>query len=184
MSTKSTQPLRHVALLRAINVGGKNLLPMKALCALFEAAGCTDVQSYLQSGNVVFCAPPALCARLQATLGEAIEAQFGFLPPIVLRTREELRDAVARNPFLAENAATETLHLAFLESVPTPQRAATLDPKRSPPDAFALLGRDLYLSLPSGVGKTKLTNAYLDRTLGTTSTLRGWRTVLALRDLL
>ena len=73
--------------------------------------------------------------------------------------------------------------MAFLADAPGKREAAALDPERSPGDAFALVGRDLYLHLPNGVGRTKLTNAYLDRTLQTTSTLRNWRTVLELLEM-
>jgi uncharacterized protein (DUF1697 family) len=170
----------HVALLRGINVGGKNKLPMKELAALFEAAGCRAVRTYIQSGNVVFVAPPAAARRLPLQISTAIEKRYGYRVPVVLRTAEELQAVAAGNPFLRAGADPVTLHVAFLAGGPTATASAALDPRRSPPDEFVLKGRELYLKLPNGVSGSKLTNAYLDKTLGTISTLRNWRTVLEL----
>ena len=170
----------HVLLLRGVNVGGRNRLPMEALRALLAEAGCAGVRTYIQSGNAVLSAAPALARRLPAALTALLRARLGLTVPVVLRTVAELEAAARRNPFLAAGADPATLHLAFLAGAPTRAAAAALDPARSPPDAFRLLGRELYLSLPGGVGKTRLTSDYLDRTLGTTCTLRNWRTVLEL----
>ncbi|MGH2489002.1 MAG: DUF1697 domain-containing protein, partial [Candidatus Limnocylindria bacterium] len=88
-----------------------------------------------------------------------------------------------RNPYLPKEAATSVLHVAFLAAKPRPTKVATLDPNRSPPDEFAVHGREIYLRLPHGVARSKLTNAYFDSKLGTTSTLRNWRTVVKLVEL-
>ncbi len=173
----------HVALLRGLNVGGKNRLPMKDLAEVFSAAGCLDVQTYIQSGNVVFGASAALAKRLPALVSAAISKAHGHQVPIVLRTAEELRAAARGNPFLKAGADPDALHVAFLAEVPTAAAVSALDPERSPGDDFAVRGRDVYLRLPNGVARTKLTNAYIDRTLGTISTLRNWRTLLALLEL-
>ncbi len=167
----------HVALLRGINVGGKNKLPMKDLAAIFAAHGASDVRTYIQSGNVVFRASKSVAAKLPRLAGEAIEARFGHRPPIVLRTREELLAVLSANPFLARGADEKALHVGFLEAKPTEARIAALDPDRSPGDAFAVIGREIYLHLPNGGARSKLTNAYFDSKLATISTMRNWRTV-------
>jgi uncharacterized protein (DUF1697 family) len=176
-------PATHVALLRGINVGGKNLLPMKELAEEFAAAGCGNVQTFIQSGNVIFSAPPgkdesALAQLLAARLAE----RFGYTAPLVLRTIEELRAAIANNPYLAMGAPEETLHVMFLTATPDASRVEKLDPDRSPGDTFALLGRAIYLRLPNGMARTKLTNAYFDSKLGVTSTARNWRTTAKLLE--
>ncbi len=173
----------HVALLRGINVGGRNKLPMKDLAAIFEAQGCTGVKTYIQSGNVVFEASAALAAKLPRQIAGAILKGHGLNVPVVQRTAEELERVGRRNPFLKAGVVLDTLHVAFLADAPSPSAASALDPKRSPPDELAIRGRELYLRLPNGVAATKLTNAYFDRTLGTVSTLRNWRTVLQLIEL-
>ena len=174
------RPDASVALLRGINVGGKNRVAMKDLVGLFLAAGCEDVTTYIQSGNVIFRASPTLLARLPALLTKRIESDFGMRIPVVLRTAGELRDVARLNPFLDVGGPTEALHVALLADLPSPQSVAALDPNRSPPDQFRVVGREIYLRLPNGVARTKLTNAWFDSRLATVSTLRNWRTLLEL----
>ncbi|HEY2157319.1 MAG TPA: DUF1697 domain-containing protein [Isosphaeraceae bacterium] len=173
-------PATHLALLRGINVGGKNKLPMKDLAALFVTAGCKDVRTYIQSGNVVFQAPAKVAARLSVLIAEGITGQFGYKAPVVLRTVEQLRDVVAHNPFLEAGVAEDKLYVLFLADEPSPERVAALDPNRSPPDAFIVRGREIFLHLPGGVADSKLTNAYFDSKLATVCTGRNWRTVTTL----
>jgi uncharacterized protein (DUF1697 family) len=177
-------PATHVALLRAVNVGGKNKLPMKDLVEIFEATGCRDVCSYIQSGNVIFSAPTRVAARLPGRIGAQIATRFGHQPPVILRTAEQLRDVVRNNPFLGTGALEETLHVMFLADQPSPEAAGKLDPDRSPPDTFILSGGEIYLRLPGGAAHTKLTNAYFDSKLSTISTVRNWRTVTKLLEMM
>ena len=104
----------HVALLRAINVGGTKKLLMAELRAMFEAAGCADVRTYIQSGNVVFRAEPALAARIPGLIEAEIADTKGFQVPVVTRTAAELHAVVRGNPFLAAGADPAQLHVGFL----------------------------------------------------------------------
>lgn len=171
----------YVALLRGINVGGNQMLPMTALSALFVAAGCADVRTYIQSGNVLFHASADLAAALPAVITGQIEKGFGFAPAVLLRSRRQLREVVGKNPY---GEATEKLYVLFLAHAPAASDVARLDPDRSPPDAFAVLGQEVYLHLPLGGARSKLTNTYFDRTLATVSTARNWRTVTTLLTML
>ncbi len=173
----------YVALMRGINVGGKNMLPMKDLVAMFSEAGCDDVQSYIQSGNVVFRATPALAQRLPVLVAKEIADRFGLRVPIVVRTVAELHRVASDNPFLRVGANVETLHVAFLADLPSAAHVAALDPNRSPPDQFTVRGREIYLHCPNGFGRTKLSNQYFDSKLATECTVRNWRTVLKLLEL-
>jgi uncharacterized protein (DUF1697 family) len=173
----------YVALLRGINVGGKNKLPMTDLSAMFSAAGGAAVRTYIQSGNVVFEASTAAAGALPGKVERAIEAGFGYRVPVILRSAEDLGAVLRENPFLAGGADPGVLHVAFLSAEPLPARVAALDPARSPPDDFLVRGREIYLRCPNGYGNTKLTNAYFDAKLGATSTVRNWRTVEKLVDM-
>lgn len=172
-----------VALLRGINVGGKNKLPMKDLVAMFERAGSSDARHYIQSGNVVFGATATLAARIPVLIAAEIEKVAGLRVPVVVRSSAELRAVAEANPLLGAGAGVDALHVMFLADAPGEKAIAALDPRRSPPDSFALVGREIYLSCPNGVARTKLTNAYFDSTLRTTSTCRNWRTVLKLVEM-
>ena len=169
--------MKYAALLRGINVGGKNKLPMQELAELFAGAGCRNVETYIQSGNVVFQASAALAKDVPSFVSEAIEQRFGYRVPLILRSGPELAKVVAGNPFLRRGAAEKELHVYLLADQPA---AAELDAQRSPPDEFVLKGREIYLRLPNGMGRSKLTNAYFDAKLKTVSTARNWATVLHL----
>jgi uncharacterized protein (DUF1697 family) len=173
----------YAALLRGINVGGKNILPMKDLVRMFEVAGCEAVTSYIQSGNVVFSAPAPVMKKVGELVGTQIVRQFGFAAPMVVRSAAALRLVVDENPLLAAGASPDAVHVAFLARTPSAAQIATLDPNRSPPDTFAVVGAHVYLHCPNGVGGTKLTNAYFDGKLATISTARNWRTVLKLVEM-
>jgi uncharacterized protein (DUF1697 family) len=166
-----------VALLRGINVGGKNSLPMRDLVALFEDLGCRQVRTYIQSGNVVFEANEALGRRVPEAITRAIAKKTKLTIPVVTRTASELVKNLRDNPYLGKKADPARLYVAFLAEKPSAAQISALDPERSPGDEFVVKGRDVYLHLPNGVGKSKLTNAYLDSKLGTVSTLRNLATI-------
>ena len=107
----------HVALLRGINLRGRRL-PMKDLAALFREAGCNEVRTYIQSGNVVFEAGPAQARRVPALVSRGIMDRFGFDAPIVTRTAAQMEKVASRNPFLGGGADSKTLHVVFLRDRP------------------------------------------------------------------
>lgn len=173
----------HVALLRAINVGGRNSLPMKTLARMFEELGCKNVRTYIQSGNVVFEASDALARRVPKAIHAAIEKQCGFSVPVVVRTHAELAKVAGGHAFAKRAKDTKLLHVAFLADIPGAERIALLDPKRSPPDELEVIGRDIHLLLPKGVGRSKLTNLYFDAKLATVSTIRNFATIRKLCEM-
>jgi uncharacterized protein (DUF1697 family) len=139
----------YAALLRGVNVGGKNRLPMKDLAAMFAEAGCTDVVTYIQSGNVVFRATEACAARIPAAIAKVVADCLGFRAPVVTRTAGELRGVLRGNPFLRAGAEAESLHVMFLADRPTPARVAALDSRRSPPDEFEVKGGRSIFACPT-----------------------------------
>jgi uncharacterized protein (DUF1697 family) len=173
----------YVALLRGINLGGKNKLPMKGLAAMFAGAGCREVHTYIQSGNVIFQASQDVARRVPSEIAHAIAERFGFQVPLVTRTAAEIAQVAQSNPFLQDGADPDTLHVAFVAETPSAGKVDSLDKDRSPPDRFAVLGREIYLHCPNGFARTRFTTDYFDRRLGTISTVRNWRTVLKLLEL-
>jgi uncharacterized protein (DUF1697 family) len=173
--------MKRAALLRGINVGGHAILPMKDLVAIFEKLGCLDVCSYIQSGNVVFDAPAALAKRVPAAVTAAIAKKYRVSPAVLLRDYDELAAIARGNPFA--NAEPNRLHVAFLSDAPAKAAIAALDPARSPGDTFEVRGREIYLHLPNGAGKTKLSNTWFESKLGTVSTWRNWNTLQKLVEL-
>jgi uncharacterized protein (DUF1697 family) len=172
----------YLALLRGVNVGGRGSVRMADLRRLFVALGHADVQSYLQSGNLVFRSPLE-ALRLGGEIERCITQELGLKVTVLLRTADDLARIVADNPLLDRTADPTRLHLTFLAAAPEPARVARLEKPGDDPDEFALAGRELYLYCPNGYGRTRLNNAYFERRLGVPATTRSWKTVVALRDL-
>lgn len=174
---------RHVALLRGINVGGKHRMPMATLRELFVAAGASEVETYIQSGNVVYTASSSLAKTLPKQVGAAIVETFGFDAPIVSRTATDLREVAQAHPFADRVPEEKLLMVAFLDRTPAADKIAALDPNRSPGDLLEVRGQHVYLGFPNGSGRSKLDANWLDRSLGAVGTWRNWRTVQALLEL-
>ena len=168
---------RFVALLRGVNVGGKNKLAMSELRTLVESLGYTDVRTFIQSGNVLFSTDETVVAP---DLQRSIEARFGLAIAVVLRSAAELELVVGADPF--PEAERARVHVGFMTARPPAEAVAALDHARFLPEEFIVSGRELYLHLPSGMARTKLP-AYLGRALGVPTTLRNWNTVTKLLEL-
>lgn len=171
-----------ILLLRGVNVGGKNKLPMKAFAADLDAIGCTDVQTYIQSGNAVVRSSQRSAGRLRAAVVERIEAEHGFAPGMQALTAEEFDAVVAANPFPDAASDPKTLHAYFLAAKPKSADLDGLARLQAATERCALVDRVFYLHAPDGIGRSKLA-ASAERLLGVETTARNWRTVLALANL-
>jgi uncharacterized protein (DUF1697 family) len=165
-----------IALLRGINVLGRNKLPMKEFAASLEAAGFVSVRTYIQSGNVVFCSARGAAGILAARMEELVLENFGFAPRIMLITAAELAAAVRANPFPGAEVDHKSLHLYFLSRTPSRADLATLARIDAGRDEFAVKGGVLYLYTPDGFAESRL-RSRVERGLGVAATARNWRTV-------
>lgn len=172
----------YVALLRGINLGGRNRIAMADLRALVAALGHEDVQTYLQSGNVVFRSADR-SAQARRALEARIARDLGLAVTVLLRTKNDLTKLVARNPFAESADEARALHVTFLADAPHAGRARKLDPAQWSPDEFRLSGREVYLHCPNGYGRSKLSNAFFEQRLGVAATTRNWKTVTSLAEL-
>jgi len=173
-----------ISLLRGINVGGHNLVRMEALCALHESLGLREAQTYVQSGNVVFRAKPRDIRALERRIEDAIEKSHGFRPGVVVRTATELRDAIAHNPFHGRSGIEPNkLLVVFLASQPDDAAGEKLRGIKVGAEEFHLIGRELYIYFPEGVGRSKFTTALIEKTLKTAGTGRNWNTVTKLMEM-
>jgi uncharacterized protein (DUF1697 family) len=189
-----------VALLRAVNVSGRNKIPMADLRRALDGLGLSGVETYLQTGNVVFGAETDDPLEQAVVIHELIRREFGHDVRVLVLTAAELAQVAAANPFAARaahasNAADEKwLHATFLSTPVQEVAFAGLDlPAQDDEEAILAVGvsasgqgdagpagRVVYLNLPHGYGRTNLSNAYFERALGTPATTRNWRTVMAL----
>jgi len=173
----------YIALLRGVNVGGKNKLPMKALGAMCEAHGCASVRTYIQSGNIVFRAAAKVAAGLPAALKARIKSDFGFETTAIMRSAAELQMVTENNPFLKPNVDTKWLHVTFLADEPHLPDVVKLTPSCEGDEAFSLRGREVFLYLPNGAGRSKMASYPYDKKLATIGTTRNWQTVMNLLGL-
>jgi uncharacterized protein (DUF1697 family) len=171
-----------VALLRGVNLGARNKVPMAGLRSLMADIGAEDVKTYVQSGNVVFRSALARGQLVRRIEGE-ISARFGVDADVVLCTKAELARVVAGNPFADGEADPKRLHVTFLAAAPERGRVAELKGEQFEPDRFHVTRAAVYLHTPDGYGRTKLSNAYFERKLGVRATTRNWRTVTTLAEL-
>jgi len=171
---------RYVTLLRSVNVGGR-VLPMAGLRAAFEKHGFEEVQTYIQSGNVVFTSPSRSEATVAKDARTAIQSATKLDVPVFIRTPVALRKIIAAQPF--GDAAPKSLHVTFLEQAPAAAFVRALAARPSPPDQFVVKRREVYLCCPNGYGRSKLNNAFFERALKTAATTRNWNTVKKLLEL-
>jgi uncharacterized protein (DUF1697 family) len=172
----------YIALFRGINVGGSNVLPMKDLRLTLGQIGCTDVQTYIQSGNVVCRSPVPQADGLAERVTAAVTKRHGLTPGVVVLTRRQLERAIADNPFPEAEGDPRCLHLFFLAGPAKRPDLAGLEAIAAKGERFVLKGKVLYLHAPAGFGTSKLA-ARAERLLGVAATARNWRTVTALLEM-
>jgi uncharacterized protein (DUF1697 family) len=166
----------HIAFLRGINVGGKNLLPMKRLVGEIEALGLQNISTYIQSGNVVFRSRDSRNADLTRQIQSTIKENHGFSPTVIVLDLDQLENAVASNPFPEAESEPKKLHLFFFASTPKDPDLKILENLKSDNERFEIRGTVFYLHAPEGTGRSKLA-ARVERSLGVSVTARNWRTV-------
>jgi len=172
---------RYIALLRGINLGGHKIIRMEALRACFEGLGCRGVQTYVQSGNVVFEAVEKEADRYTDDISNTIQRDFGFPVPVLIRTSEELRRIVRQNPFLKQPKIDPSkLHVTFLSTTARKSAQEDLKALSAKEEQFHIQGREIYLYCPNGYGRTKLSNTAIEKKLGVEATTRNWKTVQSL----
>lgn len=167
----------YVILLRGINVGGKNVLPMQELRSLLAADGFDNVRSYIQSGNILVASKKVVKAEEIASL---IQKKFGFLPSTLVLSEKQFIGAAKANPFLEGDG--KAVHFYFCAESPNVNQEA-VEKYKSASEEFAIEGKVCYLHAPDGIGRSKLV-ANIEKCLGVTATGRNLNTVLKLQNLL
>ncbi len=171
----------YIAMLRGINVSGHKIVKMEKLRGSFSALGFGDVQTYVQSGNVVFEAKSDSAASVAKKIEEKIKRDFGFSVPVFLTTPERMAETIKRNPFLKSAEIDQSkLHVTFLSADAPKTASEQLQPLAVTPEQFHIIGWEIYLYCPNGYGNTKLSNTTIEKKLSVGATTRNWKTVNAL----
>ena len=166
----------YIAFLRGINVGGKNLLPMKEFVAVLEGLGCQNVSTYVQSGNAVFESRETIASRLSEMVSAEIKKRRGIEPRILLLKPEDIERAIRENPFPEAGTVPKSLHIGFLDTSPPAPDLQMLESIKSDSERYRLIDKRFYLHAPEGVGRSRLA-ANAEKLLGVSMTDRNWNTV-------
>jgi len=174
---------RWILLLRGINVGGKNKLPMADLKTLLSKLGVSDIQTYIQTGNAVFLAPGLSPQSFSQKLSEAISDTHGFAPQIILLTDEVFIHSIENCPFPKDESSEKILHFYFLTEPALAPQVDKLNEIKIASEQWSLIDDVFYLYAPDGFGRSKLA-AKAEKLLGVGATVRNWRTVQKLHNLI
>ncbi len=172
----------YIALFRGINVGGRNVLPMRELVRDMQSLNCQDVRTLIQSGNAVFQYSRKSAASLGAKIAKKIEDRRGFKPLVLILNTRQLQKVIASNPFPEAEAEPQTLHLFFLATPPPAPEMNALAGAKSSSERFHLTDHVFYLHAPDGVDRSKLAPK-VEKLLRVQATARNWRTVVKLAEM-
>ena len=174
-----------VSLFRGINVGGHHQIRMSELKELHEALSLKDVFTFIQSGNVVFNSDDTDVARLQRQIEDGFEKKFGFHVEVIVRTAAELRDIIDKNPFQSQQSKeSKWVVVMFLAVHPDDTAQEDLLKTYVGPEELFIIGKELYIYYPNGIGRSKLSHSLIEKKLKTFGTARNWNTVLQLQKLI
>ncbi len=174
---------RYVALLRGINVGGKNMIKMERLREVFGALRFENVKTYINSGNIAFDTPRTSDAKLSAQINEAIKKEFGFDISVMVRSTADLAKIVEGNPYLGKFDDDKYLHVFFLDKEPTAEQIKLLMEQANDYEFITIEGRTIYYMLTISILDSSLGKGFLDRKLKITNTARNWRTTKTIAEM-
>lgn len=165
-------------MLRGINVSGHKTIKMARLRASFEELGFSDVETYIQSGNVIFRAGQESAASLSKQIGGKILSDFSFSVPVLVKTANEMGEVVKKNPFLKDGGIDPSkLHVTFLSKTAPQMAEKILETLAAKSERFCVCDREIYLYCPDGYGNTKLSNSAIEKKFSVQATTRNWKTV-------
>ncbi len=174
----------YIAILRGINVSGKNKIAMKELKAVFDGAGYQNVATYIQSGNVVFRHKQTAEKTLAQQITQLIKTAFGLDVPVLVRTADDIQKAYDENPFLKQKGIdADKLHITFLADIPTQENIDKANTYNYTPDEFIIAVNNVYVHCPNGYGNTKLTNTFFENKLKVQATTRNLKTAAKLVEM-
>jgi len=175
---------KFIALLRGINVSGQKKIKMSDLKSLFEEIGFQNVETYIQSGNVIFSSKENSGEKLKSKISSGIKRKFGFDVQIVILAPKEIEYTFKNNPFIKKKKEIERLYVTFLSNTPSKENIQKLNSIDYSPEEYIIDEKLIYLFLPNGAGNAKLSNNLFENKLKLNATTRNWKTVKTLSELI
>ncbi len=174
---------KYIALLRGINVSGKNKIKMVELRAMCQEMGFHNVKTYIQSGNIVFESEENNPGKLENKLKSRLFTTFGYDVKVMVRRQDYFQKTIEGNPFINPQVDIKYLHVTFLDKIPDSELAENLEHADYGTDEFRIVEDKVYLYFPNGYGRTKLTNRVFEKKLKAEATTRNWKTVSKLNEI-
>jgi len=165
----------YIALLRGINVAGQKKMPMAILRDHFEHWGFSAVQTYIQSGNIIFKYPEKAPAEIAEIIREHIQVTYGFEVPVMVIRPARLAKILANNPFIADKDP-KRIYITFLSEEPAADRVAALKEQDYAPEEYQIVAQHIYFYSPQAYGRAKMNNNFFEKKLKVNATTRNWRT--------
>lgn len=167
----------YISILRGINVSGQKRIKMEDLKRLYAGLGFINIQTYIQSGNVIFQSDKAETHDLELKISSRINQEYSFEVPVIVMETDVLKNIIINNPFTSYPGKDESfMHITFLSSEPEPDKISKLNEIKYPGEEFVLIGNAVYLYCPNGYGNTKLNNGFFENKLKVVATTRNIRT--------
>ena len=168
----------YISILRGINVSGHKLIKMELLKKMCGNLGFSNIQTYIQSGNIIFHSAKTGTKKLSSTIKEAIKKEFGFDVPVITLTLAELEAIINLNPFTKDkHLDVAFFHVTILDALPGKEHIALLSKAEIKNDKFEAVKQTIYLYCPDGYGNTKLNNTFIEQKLKVSATTRNWKTI-------
>ena len=175
---------QYISVLRGINVGGHRKILMPDLKNLFVGLGFLNIETYIQSGNIIFSSKDTnTCAKIACLIQRKIKDIYDFDIPVMVITAESLCSIVKNNPFVHDKD-TENLFLSFLSKKPDRAKLSEINKSTFLPDSFEIIGAFVFIYCEGKFSQTKLNNQFFEKKLKVSSTTRNWKTILKLSEMI
>lgn len=174
----------YISLLRGINIGGHKKIKMDSLRDGFSSLGYTNIKTYIQSGNILFCSKEEDKTKLEREISSMIMDKYGFDVPVLVLNSDDLNEVITNNPFANSiNHKKEFIHITFISNEVKEINYKEIESKKESEDEYKIINKAIYLYLQKGYGNTKIHNNFFEKLLKTQATTRNWKTCLELFEM-
>lgn len=174
----------YISLLRGINIGGHKKIKMDSLRDGFSSLGYTNIKTYIQSGNILFCSKEEDKTKLEREISSMIMDKYGFDVPVLVLNSDDLNEVITNNPFANSiNHKKEFIHITFISNEVKEINYKEIESKKESEDEYKIINKAIYLYLPKGYGNTKIHSNFFEKLLKTQATTRNWKTCLELLEM-
>ncbi len=174
----------YIAILRGINVSGKNIIKMAEFRELLSELDFENINTYIQSGNIVFTYKKENAGKLEEIIKNKIKEHYNYDVPVLVREAAYFNSIINNNPFLkGREEDTKFLHVTYLSEKPKIENIEKTNALDFPPDEFIINENKVFVFCPNGYGKTKINNTFFEKKLGVSATTRNWKTTLKLLEM-